>query len=152
MVDAPVTQMQALGDAIRSAVAPVFLLSGVGIMLTVLTNRLARTVDRTRVLQGSGRALDAPPIVNTPEMEQSLRRLQKRARLLSQAITLCTLCALLISMVVIALFISAFLDMAVARTVAVLFIAAMLCFVSALVCFLREVFIATAAIRVMLKT
>jgi transcriptional regulator of nitric oxide reductase len=151
MVEAAATQMQALGDAIRSAVAPVFLLSGVGIMLTVLTNRLARTVDRTRVLQGSGRAPDAAPIVNTPEMAESLRRLQQRARLLGQAITLCTICALLISMVVIALFLSAFLDVAVVKTVAVLFIAAMLCFVSALLCFLREVYIATVAIRLMLK-
>ena len=151
MIDAPATQMQALGDAIRAAVAPVFLLSGVGIMLTVLTNRLARTVDRTRVLQGSGRAPDTPPVVSTPEMAESLRRLQQRARLLGHAITLCTICALLISMVVIALFLSAFLDLAVAKTVAVLFIAAMLCFVCALLCFLREVYIATVAIRLMLK-
>ena len=36
---------------IQSAVAPVFLLSGVGVTLGVLTNRLARIVDRARYLE-----------------------------------------------------------------------------------------------------
>ena len=35
---------------IQLAVAPVFLLSGVGVILTVLTNRLARIIDRARLL------------------------------------------------------------------------------------------------------
>jgi hypothetical protein len=39
-----------IAHVIQLAVAPVFLLSGVGVMLTVFTSRLARIVDRSRVL------------------------------------------------------------------------------------------------------
>ena len=35
-----------IADVVRTAVAPVFLLSGVGVTLTMLTGRLARVVDR----------------------------------------------------------------------------------------------------------
>ena len=44
-------QIQEIGEVVRTAVAPVFLLSGVGVTLTLLTNRLARVVDRARALE-----------------------------------------------------------------------------------------------------
>ncbi len=149
MIDAAATTIagiQTIAEVIRLAVAPVFLLSGVGIMLTVLTNRLARAVDRARVLEG--RSAQAPHEPVDGDVLRQLRVLAKRARLLSAAITLLTVCALLVSMVVVMLFMAAFFDFGVVRTIAVLFIAAMIAFVIALLYFLREIFIATAAIRV----
>jgi len=145
MFDAVAMQVQGVGDVIRLAVAPVFLLTGVGTMLAVMTNRLARVVDRARTLEGRAEQL-------SPEehgaLHPQLDALARRARLLNAAITLLTSCALLVSMVVIALFLAAFFDFPLARAIAVLFIAAMLSFVSALLCFLREVSVATAALRI----
>jgi len=46
------TGITAVAHAIQLAVAPVFLLSGIGAMLAVLTNRLSRIIDRGRVLDG----------------------------------------------------------------------------------------------------
>ena len=40
-----------IGQIIQLAIAPVFLLTGVGTNLTVLTNRLARIIDRSRALE-----------------------------------------------------------------------------------------------------
>ena len=40
-----------IGHIIQLATAPVFLLTGVGTNMLVLTNRLARIIDRTRVLE-----------------------------------------------------------------------------------------------------
>jgi len=47
----PDSQVVAVGHVIQLAVAPVFLLTGVGGLLAVLTNRLARIIDRARFLE-----------------------------------------------------------------------------------------------------
>jgi hypothetical protein len=138
----------AVAEVVRTAVAPVFLLSGVGVTLTMLTNRLARVVDRARALERSE--------VNTHEhdmheLQSSLATLARRARLLGGSITLCTICALLVCGVVVALFVGAFVNFHLSQVIAVLFISAMICFIAGLVLFLREVFVATRALRIGLR-
>jgi hypothetical protein len=145
VLDLTATPIGGVGDVIRLAVAPVFLLAGVGTMLAVITSRLARVVERARVIET--RAATASP-VDRAALLQPLVAIAARARLLGIAIALFTICALLVSMVVITLFLGAFFDFALTRIIALLFIAAMLSFVGALLCFLREVFIATAALRI----
>jgi hypothetical protein len=145
MLDPAATPIEGVGDVIRLAVAPVFLLAGVGTMLAVITSRLARVVERARVIEA--RAETSAP-ADRAALLQPLDAIAARARLLNIAITLLTTCALLVSMVVITLFLGAFFDFALTRIIALLFIAAMLSFVGALLCFLREVSIATAALRI----
>jgi hypothetical protein len=134
-----------VAHVIQLAVAPVFLLSGVGIMLTVLTNRLARVVDRARNVEKI--AAQAPP-TELPALQADIRVLGRRAHLMNRAITLCTICALLVSLVVVALFVSSFTSIRLAVPIAALFIIAMLSFIVALLIFLREVFLATASLRI----
>lgn len=136
MVEVPESAIQGVGDVIRLAVAPVFLLSGVGIMLTVFTNRLARVVDRSREME------------HKPELQSDIETLARRGRLLSHAIALCTICALLVSVVVVVLFLGESFNFRVAYIIDALFIAAMLSFIGAILYFLREVFIATASLRI----
>jgi hypothetical protein len=138
--------IQGVGEVIRLAVAPVFLLSGVGIMLTLFTNRLARVVDRGRELE---RQLDAvPEEAHARIVHRSLDTLARRGRLLGLAITFATICALLVAIVIVVLFLGeAFFDRS-SYVVEALFIAAMLSFIVAILCFLREVFIATSSLRI----
>jgi len=138
--------VQGVGDVIRLAVAPVFLLSGVGIMLTVLTNRLARAVDRAREIETS--LTEALPEGSTSELHATLETLARRGRLLSHAIALCAICALLVSVVVVVLFLGESFGVRITVAVDALFIAAMLSFIGAILLFLREVFMATAALRI----
>jgi hypothetical protein len=133
-----------VAHVIQLAVAPVFLLSGVGVTLTVLTNRLARIIDRARALETR---LLVPSTAMEPEVHDELALLARRARLVSLAITLSTTCALLISVMIATLFVGAFLSVDLSRLIAALFIIAMLAFVGALVGFLREIFLATASLR-----
>ena len=138
-------QIQEIGEVVRTAVAPVFLLSGVGVTLTMLTSRLARVVDRARSLEQKES--------NTHErdlhlLDGALRTLKQRARLLGRAIALCTICALLVSMVVVTLFLGAFVHFHVSLIIATLFIVAMFSFIGGLLMFLREVFVATQALRI----
>ena len=138
--------VQGVGEVIRLAVAPVFLLSGVGIMLTVFTNRLARTVDRARELERN--AVHVPEADRVHDLHAPLNALARRGRLLSFAIALCTICALLVAVVVVVLFLGESFNFRISYAIDALFIAAMLSFIGAILCFLREVFIATASLRI----
>ena len=141
-------QISTVAQVIQLAVAPVFLLSGVGIMLTVLTGRLARVVERAREVEA--RAKSAAP-TDYPTHQQQLHVLGRRARLMNRAITLCTICALLVAFVVVALFVGAFVEFKLATAIALMFIVAMLSSIAALLFFLREVFLAIASLRIGVK-
>lgn len=135
----------AVAHAVQLAVAPVFLLTGIAAILSVMTNRLGRVIDRARVLEGKLEEV-------SPESLTALRRdiavLSRRAKLNGRGITLCTTTALLVCTVIAILFLSAFLRFDASVPVALLFIAAMLCLFLGLLCFLREIYLATKSLRI----
>ncbi len=139
------TGVTAVAHVIQLAVAPVFLLSAIGAMLTVMTNRLARIVDRARTVERElgqrGTAPDATVIAD-------MASLSRRAKLIHRAITLCTVTALLICAVIAVLFLGAFLNVDASGIIGVLFVVAMLAFFLGLLLFLREIFLATATVRI----
>jgi hypothetical protein len=133
-----------IAHLIQSALAPVFLLSGVGTTLGVMTSRLARAVDRARSLE----ALLTGNPDNAAQLHEDLRVLARRTRYLNAAITMCGCSAVLIALVVITLFANVFFGSGYAGTIALLFVGAMLFITGAYVAFLIEVRLATAALRI----
>jgi hypothetical protein len=132
---------------IQSSVAPVFLLSGVAATLMVLTNRLSRIVDRARVLEGQ---LSGSP-ASAAELHADLAVLARRADYINIAISLATIAALLVALVVVTLFANAFLGSELSVLIALLFVGAMVCLSAAYVAFFVEVRIAVAALRIGIK-
>ena len=129
-----------VAHVIQQAVAPVFLLTGVGAILGVLSSRLGRVIDRYRALEkitDSERSAYAIEIAN----------LQRRSRWIHWAISLCTVCALFICIVIAGLFIGSELGKDPSGMVAAFFIAAMLALTAGLLCFLREITLATVSIN-----
>ena len=135
----------AVAHAVQLAVAPVFLLSGIGAILAVMTNRLGRVIDRARVLE---ERLEGASAEYLAILRADLAVLSRRAKLIGRAITLCTMTALLVCIVIAVLFLSAFLQFDASIPVALLFIAAMLCFFLGLLWFLREIYLATKSLRI----
>jgi hypothetical protein len=139
------SQVSAIAHVIQLAVAPVFLLTGVGAMLGVMTTRLARVIDRARVLEERlpGAA---------PERERlyrdELTLLDRRGRLVHRAIGLCTTSALLVCAVIVTLFVGAFLETDVSGVIGLLFVAAMLVLFAGLVLFLAEIRLAITRMRI----
>jgi hypothetical protein len=133
-----------VAHVIQVSVAPVFLLSGIGVMLTVFTNRLARIIDRARVLEDR---VHTAGDANKVDIYEELGRLSQRSRWNEAAIALTTTTGLLISLVIVALFVDEIFAVDLTRLIALLFICAMLSFVTAFVSFLREVVLATTRIR-----
>jgi hypothetical protein len=130
---------------VQLSVAPVFLLSGIGAMLAVMTNRLSRIIDRIRFIET--RLVEATP-AEQPELQRELAALALRVRLNNRAITLCTITALFVCAVVAALFVGAFFGVPASSAVAGLFVGGMTTFFAGLVYFLREIFVATSSFRV----
>jgi len=122
-----------VAHVIQLAVAPVFLLTGVGAILSVITNRLARIVDRARVLSSSA---------DQKHCAQEMAMLARRARWVQWAVSLCTMSALFICTVIAALFVGSEMSIDPSNAVSLLFILAMLTLISGLLCFLREVLLA----------
>jgi hypothetical protein len=134
-----------VAEVIQLAVAPVFLLSGIGVILTVLTSRLARVVERARGLEAASATAD------WSLRQGELQILARRARLMNRAITLSTISALLVALVVVALFVDAFIALNLSHLIASMFVIAMLSLIVALLSFLREVFLAISALRIGIK-
>lgn len=129
-----------MAHLIQISVAPVFLLMAVSGFLNVLASRLGRIIDRRRRLE----EMHATPGIPAPEpVQDELRSLRRRARLINRAIWLCTLSALLVAAVIAALFLGAFVDLDLTTVVAAAFVGAMFLLIMGLVNFLREVQIGT---------
>ncbi len=128
-----------IAHVIQLAVAPVFLLTGIGALLGVLTNRLSRIINRRRVLHDF--VTDSVK-VNQENMSREFGVLVRRGRLINRAISLCTSSALLVCIVIAVLFIGAFLNADLSILIGVLFIAAMMALVGGLIYFLREIHLA----------
>ena len=143
---APPGDINTVAHVIQQAVAPVFLLTGVGAILGVLTNRLARVVDRFRLLEEemltSGEGLDREHH-NLAHRKEEMATLKRRRVWIHGAITLITLCALLICVVIATLFLGSEMNVDPSRAVSLLFISAMVSLILGLLCFLREIAIAT---------
>jgi hypothetical protein len=141
----PDAGITAVAHVIQLSVAPVFLLSGIGGMLTVMTNRLARVIDRARVLERQLRAADAE---DHSRIEAQLATLARRATLASRAIALFTLTALFVCAVVAVLFLAVSFGFDASVWVALLFTAAMAAVFTGLLFFLREIFLATSSLGI----
>lgn len=121
---------------IQLAVAPIFLLTAVATTLMVLAGRLARIVDRGRSLEGRPAAPGSAPV------KEELLRLERRARLIYLALTLGVAAAIMVCFLMTAAFMGEMFGFRAAKGVAVLFIGALFAYTGALLCLLREVFLA----------
>ena len=134
-----------IAHVIQLSVAPVFLLTSIGAILAVMSNRLARVVDRARALESKLAGAEGAAYA---ELHERLKTLSRRARMISHSIALCVTTAVLVCAVIITLFLGAFLSFNAAVPAALLFIAALLAFLLALVWLLREVFLATSSLKI----
>lgn len=137
--------ISSIAQTIQLAIAPVFLLAGIGAILNVLAGRLARVVDRYRVLE----QLHA----NSEGEEhyryvRELRVLDQRMRLANIAIALIVASAIVVCALVALLFITQLADLAFRVAVAVAFVLGMALLVAGLVLFLVEINLALRSVAV----
>jgi hypothetical protein len=139
-------QTENVAKLIQLALGPVFLLSGVGITLSMLTARLARIVDRARTLEDRRDATTDPARIAL--IDEDLRFIVRRTRYINSAIALSTITAFLTALVVTLLFASAFSPLNMGSAIAGTFVASLTCLSLSFLMFLIEVRIATRSLRI----
>jgi hypothetical protein len=137
--------VHAIGQLIQLAIAPVFLLAGIGAILNVVAQRLARVVDRARTIEAEFSAYDED---QRRRAAAELFLLDRRMKIANYAISACTSSALFTCLVVAILFVADLTDIAFGQTIAFLFIATMLLLISGLMLFLYEIRLAMRSLRV----
>ena len=135
-----------IAAVIQLAVAPVFLLAGVGAILNVMTQRLSRVIDRARAVEAALEAGES--LAAAARHRTELGALSRRMRLVNAAITACTVAALLVCCVVGALFVGELARLTVAPFVALAFVLAMTSLVVGLALLLMEIGVAMRSVRV----
>ena len=146
----PIHDVNGIAHIIQLAVTPVFLLTGIAAFLGVLSTRLGRIIDRARILERQLHSITVCTDRYTLKRKE-LKILWKRVKIINQAIRLCTTAALIVCVVVVTLFVRDFSVIDLSFLIASLFILAMLTLIIGLVCFLREVSMATYTMRMGLE-
>jgi Protein of unknown function (DUF2721) len=133
---------------IQVAVGPVILISGVGLLLLSMTNRLGRTIDRARQLVD---AKDDCSATDRQKIDAQLSILWKRARLQRAAISLSAGAALLAAALIIMLFVSVLLNLQIVFVLTGLFISCMVAIIASLLCFMRDIDLSLHALALELE-
>jgi len=132
-----------IAHAIQLAIAPVFLLTGLAGLLSVMTARLARVIDRGRSFERVWAELDSQ---GRAAARLEIADLERRRRVCSWSINFCTTAALLVCLVIVTLFVEEFFRTNLRLLAGALFVAAMVSVICGLGCFRREVHLATHTI------
>lgn len=141
----PHTSITTVASVIQLAVAPVFLLTGIAGLLSVMATRLGRITDRARVLERRLAVANQQDVKET--LNRELTKLWRRIRLINRALTLGTLGALLVCVVIVTLFVGDVITVDLSNAIVVLFVAAMVSLIGALLFFIREVSLATSMVQ-----
>jgi hypothetical protein len=139
------TPVSTIAHLIQLSIAPVFLLAGIGAILNVLAQRLARVVDRARVLEKEFEGLSDG---QRERAAAELELLDRRMTVVNQAISACTASALFVCLVISILFVADLADIDWGRPIALLFVVAMLLLTIGLILFLFEIRLAARSLRV----
>jgi hypothetical protein len=122
--------------AIRDAVAPVFLLTGIGSILSVLVNRLGRSIDRARTLNAL-----------KPEQRQEFLDefdiIVRRTKWMRWSVGLFIFAGLCVALSISSVFIGVAIGVHLTNFVLFAFITAMFSLIVGLLCFLREIILAS---------
>jgi CBS domain containing-hemolysin-like protein len=140
----PATQISQLIPVLQTAIGPVILISGVGLLLLSLTNRFGRAVDRARQLLREMRVVSGD---ERKRLASQIENLYQRAALIQLAIIYGAVSVLFVAVLIITLFIGALLKIELAIFIVALFIGCLLSLVISLIAFIMDVRLSLKALK-----
>jgi hypothetical protein len=136
--------IESLAKALQTSISPVALISGIGLLLLTMTNRLARTIDRSRLLSREMKhATGEEQAIYTAE----INILYRRARLLQRAIACAAATAFLAALIVVCLFGGYLFHLQPYRLVILLFALSLVFLIVSLGLFLHDLTLALQAFK-----
>ena len=140
----PAIPVRELIPVLQVAIGPVILISGVGLLLLSMTNRLGRAIDRSRQLESELREATE---TDRARLAAQVEILYRRARVIRLSITMAAFSLLLVAVLIIVLFLSVLMKLEVAVAITLLFICCMACLIVSLVAFLRDIQLSLQALK-----
>ena len=131
---------------LQLSITPVALISGVGLILLSMTNRLGRVIDRSRELTREVKASAGPDDIE-PEVRAELRHLYERARWLAIAVGCIAMSIFLAVLMVVTLFLMYVVHHNFTAFVLVLFGVCLLFLVTSIAFLLGDIFLSTKTIH-----
>ena len=142
------TSFNEIVPVLQVAIGPVILISGVGLLLLTMTNRLGRAIDRARQLKGE---LAKRTDKERAQVLAQVAIIYRRARVIRLTIILAAMSVLLASALIIVLFLTALLHLGQGIFVCILFIACLASLFASLVAFICDINLSLHALKLELK-
>lgn len=140
----PSTKFSELVPELQTAIGPVILISGVGLLLLSLTNRFGRAVDRARQLL---REMRAAPEADRKRLAGQVENLYQRTRLIQRAIIFGAISVLFAAVLIMTLFIAALLKLELTVILCLLFICCLLSLIISLIAFIMDIHLSIKALK-----
>jgi hypothetical protein len=133
---------------LQTAIGPVILISGVGLLLLTMSNRLGRAIDRARLLDAQ-----IPQLLEKERERKGaqLSILWRRALIIQRAITLASTSALCAAFLIVLLFLTALLKIENPWLISVLFVTCIATLIGSLLLFIHDVNQSLAALKLELE-
>jgi len=144
----PPTSLEQIIPQLRDAIGPVILISGVGLLLLTMTNRLGRAIDRARILKRELGLLSGQEKI---QVQAQVDIIYRRAKIIRQAILFSVLSALLAAFLVMTLFLAAWLRWEHAWPACVVFTACLASLCVSLVAFILDINLSLHALKLELE-
>jgi len=144
-----IQSIELLIPVLQTAISPVILISGIGLLLLTMTNRYGRVIDRSRML------VDSLPKASVEDLEKIKAQVLifwRRARLIRSVIALASISALTAALLIIFLFITAFWGVDTVWIIVSLFLICLISLIAALVLFIYDINQSLAALKLELET
>ena len=132
----------------QSLISPVVLISGVGLLLLSLTNRLGRVIDRSRILV---KELEDDDKENFENKKIQISVLYKRSRILRTSITFISFSILFSSLMILLLFLGYFLKINIELVFITFFILAIIGLILSIISFLIDVSLTLKALKFQIR-
>ena len=138
------TPLSEIIPVLQVAIGPVILISGVGLLLLTMTNRLGRAIDRARQL---AREFQQPNQAHCEPMLAQIKIIYRRAKVLRLTISLAGLSVLLAAVLIMTLFLTALFKWGNGVWVSLIFIACLGSLVAALITFIFDIHLSLLALK-----
>ncbi len=144
-----ITSFRELVPILQTAIGPMILISGLGLLLLTMTNRLGRIIDRSRQLLDD---LESFPESYILRINREVAILWKRARYIRISILLACMTCLGASWLIILLFLSALVNLDLPMLLSGIFILSMLSLSFSLLFFLFDINMTLAALKIEMES
>lgn len=134
-----------LVQSMQASIAPCILISGLGLVLLSMTNRLGRSVDRIRTFTAELKTASAKEI---PSMRAQIDIIYRRCRILQTAIGLVAVSMFFVSSIMLMLFSTLAFNIQLVAFIKIFFAASLGCFILALVFFFRDVCLSLDSLKI----